>query len=70
MPNDETISEQEKSTEEQQESQPHAEVEQLEDKDGTNAPMPKISKGERPKYMPPYSFIPFPERLAKTKLDK
>jgi hypothetical protein len=41
MPNDETISEQEKSTEEQQESQPHVEMEQSEDKDGTNAPMPK-----------------------------
>jgi hypothetical protein len=41
MPDDEIVPEQEKSTKAQQESQPHAEVEQSESNDSTNAPMPK-----------------------------
>jgi hypothetical protein len=41
MPDDEIVPKQEKSTEAQRESQSHAEVEQLEGKDCTNASMPK-----------------------------
>jgi hypothetical protein len=41
MPDDEIVPEQEKSTEAQQESQPHAVVEQSKEKDGTNEPMSK-----------------------------
>jgi hypothetical protein len=70
MLGNEIVVEQEKSTEAQQESQSHAKMKQSEGKDSTNAPMPKQVRESVPKYVPPHRFVPFPERLVKTKLDK
>jgi hypothetical protein len=53
-----------------QESQSHAKMKQSEGKDCTNVPMPKQVRDIVSKYVPPHKFVPFPERLAKTKLDK
>jgi hypothetical protein len=46
------------------------EMEQEVDKENTNAPTPNQVKGDIPRYVPPHRFIPYPQRLANTKLDK
>jgi hypothetical protein len=51
-------------------SKNHVETEQESDKGDTNAPMPNQVKGDIPRYVPPHRFIPYPQRLANTKLDK
>jgi glutaredoxin-related protein len=45
-------------------------MEQGGDKEGTNAPTPNHVKGDIPRYVPPHRFIPYPQRLANTELDK
>jgi hypothetical protein len=47
----------------------HEETEQEGDKGNTDAPMPNQIKRDIPRYVPPYRFISYPERLANTKLD-
>jgi Aspartyl protease len=48
----------------------HDEMEQEADKGNTNAPTPNQVKGDIPRYVPPHRFIPYPQKLANTKLDK
>jgi hypothetical protein len=48
----------------------HDEMEQEADKGNTNAPTPNQVKGDIPRYVPPHRFIPYPQRLVNTKLDK
>jgi hypothetical protein len=48
----------------------HDEMEQEADKGNTNAPTPNQVKRNIPRYVPPHRFIPYPQRLANTKLDK
>jgi hypothetical protein len=48
----------------------HDEMEQEADMGNTNAPMPNQVKGDIPRYVPPHRFIPYPQRLVNTKLDK
>jgi hypothetical protein len=48
----------------------HDETEQEADKGNTDAPMPNQVKGDISRYVPPHRFIPYPQRLANTKLNK
>jgi hypothetical protein len=45
-------------------------MEQEADKGDTNVPTPNQVKEDIPRYVPPHRFIPYPQRLANTKLDK
>jgi hypothetical protein len=68
IPQDAEVHVQKKQPDFQPES--HDETEQEADKGNTDAPMPNQVKGDIPRYMPPHKFIPYPQRLANTKLDK
>jgi hypothetical protein len=68
VPQDAGVHVHQKQTDLQSENQD--EIEQGGDKEDTNAPMPNQVKGDIPRYVPPHRFIPYPQRLANTKLDK
>jgi hypothetical protein len=51
-------------------SENHDEMEQEADKGNTNAPTSNQVKGDILRYVPPHMFIPYPQKLANTKVDK
>jgi hypothetical protein len=68
VPQDAGVQAHQKQTDLQSENQD--EMEQEADKGNTNAPTPNQVKGDIPRYVPPHRFIPYPQRLVNTKLDK